>query len=379
MTILTHHNARTRPTMAINNSPSILKLPTPILSGFDTLDFQLPPTLEAGEPPEVRGLARDEVRLMVSHMADDQVTHTQFRQLPDFLTAGDVVVINTSGTLNAAVHVTRSNGTPLELHLSTQLPDGLYVIELRRPNGTKTEPFFEAQSGERADDAEVMLLYFYIRPYHASRRLWVAELDLPMALNPYLTRHGFPIRYSYVADAWPGTYYQTVFATELGSAEMPSAGRAFTPELITRLVAKGVVIAPLVLHTGVASLEAHEPPYAEYYHVPEETARQVNLAHETGTSCYCRRDNGGSCARDSHAYRRLRSFWYWLDRVGHHTRTGAVYAVDAMLTGLHEPEATHLAMLEALAGRDHLTVTYAEALAKQYLWHEFGDLHLLLP
>jgi S-adenosylmethionine:tRNA ribosyltransferase-isomerase len=76
--------------------------------------------------------------------------------------------------------------------------------------------------------------------------------------------------------------YQTVFATEPGSAAMPSAGRPFTAELVTRLVSNGVQIAPLVLHTGVASLESHEPPYEEYYRVPRATAERVNAARRGG-------------------------------------------------------------------------------------------------
>src|SRR5205807_7809658 len=119
-------------------------------------------------------------------------------------------------------------------------------------------------------------------PSSSSARLWVATLTLPAALHDYLHRHGEPIRYSYVPKRWPLSYYQTVYATEAGSAEMPSAGRAFTPELLARLVARGVQFAPLLLHTGVASLEDHEPPYEEYYRVPSETARQVNLARAAG-------------------------------------------------------------------------------------------------
>src|SRR6185295_18098209 len=116
----------------------------------------------------------------------------------------------------------------------------------------------------------------------ARSRLWIAALRLPDAAPAYLDRHGFPIRYKYVPDRWPSSMYQTVFATEAGSAEMPSAGRPFTAELVTSLVSKGVQIAPLLLHTGVASLEDHEPPYEEYYRVPRQTAERVNAARRAG-------------------------------------------------------------------------------------------------
>jgi S-adenosylmethionine:tRNA ribosyltransferase-isomerase len=194
----------------------------------------------------------------------------------------------------------------------------------------------------------------------------------------YLARYGFPIRYYYVKQGWPNDYYQTVYATEPGSAEMPSAGRAFTPELITRLVAKGVQIAPLILHTGVASLEKHEPPYEEFYRVPGETARRVNATRTAGKRVI---------AVGTTVVRALETVT-GVDGVTHPsegwtrlviTPERGIRAVNGMLTGLHEPEASHLAMLQALAGLAHLEVTYAEALAQEYLWHEFGDLHLILP
>ncbi|MCB0156178.1 MAG: S-adenosylmethionine:tRNA ribosyltransferase-isomerase, partial [Anaerolineae bacterium] len=253
------------------------------------LEFQLPPELEAGEPPEARGLTRDAVRLMVSHRADNRIEHTTFRHLPNFLTAGDVLVINTSGTLNAALPAIRSDGTSLELHLSTRLPANLWLVEVRQPDGVASQPFRQATPGETLNLPAAATVTLHT-PYRAEQRgvaqaavrLWVATLNLPVALQPYLAEHGFPIRYSYVHRRWPLRTYQTVYATEPGSAEMPSAGRAFTPELITRLVANGVQIAPLLLHTGVASLEDHEPPYEEFYRVPAETARLVNQARAAG-------------------------------------------------------------------------------------------------
>src|SRR6266849_5800583 len=257
------------------------------LSGLPLLNFTLSSELEAAEPPEERGLARDEVRLMVSRVATDQVVHTRFRQIGDFLEPGDVLVINTSGTLNAALPATRSDGMQFELQLSTHLPANLWVVEMRAYQDSRektTRPFYDIQPGESFElpaGASVTLHTPYA-PGNAFRRLWVASLNVSGPLHPYLDRYGFPIRYSYVKKGWPLSYYQTVFATEMGSAEMPSAGRAFTPELLTRLIARGIQISPLLLHTGVASLEDHEPPYEEYYRVSLDTARTVNVARSTG-------------------------------------------------------------------------------------------------
>lgn len=351
------------------------------------LDFILPRELEAHEPPEARGLTRDDVRLMVSSIADTRIVHTRFRDLPEFLHAGDVLVINTSGTLPAALPAERMDGTPLELHLSTRLPAGLWSVEARLPNDaemTGTRPFYDANAGETLrlpGGASCTLLAAYAREGAVAKghgRLWIAALALPEPLQMYLVRYGFPIRYGYVPRAWPIEYYQTAYATEPGSAEMPSAGRAFTPDLIARLVARGVQVAPLLLHTGVASLEDHEPPYEEEYHVPLETARLVNAAHvahrrviAVGTTVV----RALETVTDEEGTTHPGEGWTGVVI----TPERGMRAVDALLTGLHEPRASHLAMLETLAGREHLERAYGEALREGYLWHEFGDLHLILP
>lgn len=349
---------------------------------IDALDFELPCELEAGEPPEARGLERDEVRLMVSYLNDDSVVHSRFRDLADYLNPGDVLVINTSGTMNAALRAVDEDGADFELHLSTRRADGTWVVEVRQLDGASTKPFYDGRSGQQFDlpggGRATLEVPLNRGDNEAPKRLWVAQLALPDDLHTYLDQHGFPIRYSYVKQGWPGSYYQTAYATEMGSAEMPSAGRAFTPQLITRLVAKGIVFAPLILHTGVASLEDHEPPYAEYYRVPEDTAQIVNHARAAGKRVVA---VGTTVVRALETVTnldgRLRGDEGWTDVII--TPERGITAVNGMLTGLHEPKATHLAMLEALAGRDHLRKTYDQALHKKYLWHEFGDLHLILP
>lgn len=362
----------------------------------EPIEFELTPELEAHEPPEGRGLRRDEVRLMISRIGDDAIMHTRFDALPDYLDAGDLVVINTSGTLPASVPAMRVDGSAVELHLSTELPDGRWVVELRRLAERGTIPLGDGATGERLmmpAGGRVTLLEPKIRngatPIPSASagmhrkgasdgvRLWIAKLELPASLHDYLAVHGAPIRYGYIDRPWPIEYYQTIYATAPGSAEMPSAGRAFTAELITKLVAKGVMVAPIVLHTGVASLEDHEPPYEEYYHVPESTARLVNLARfegkrivAVGTTVVRALES----ATDEDGWTSGGTGWTDLVITPHRP----MRAVTALLTGLHEPRATHLAMLEALAGRDHLRIAYREALHERYLWHEFGDLHLIL-
>jgi S-adenosylmethionine:tRNA ribosyltransferase-isomerase len=206
----------------------------------------------------------------------------------------------------------------------------------------------------------------------------VASLHLPDPLLTYLAGHGRPIRYAYVQHGWPISTYQNVYATEPGSAEMPSAGRPFTPEVITRLVANGVGVVPLVLDTGVSSLEMHEPPYPEYYRVPTHTAHAVNDTHRQGGRVIA---VGTTVVRALETVAsprgRVHSGEGWTETVI--SRERGVSVVDGMLTGWHEPEASHLDMLEAVAGRDLIERSYAAALAEGYLWHEFGDVHLILP
>ncbi len=355
------------------------------LSEISILNFTLPPELEASEPPEARGLGRDEVRLLVSYCADQRIMHSQFRQLGQVLEPGDLLVINTSGTLNAAIPVLRADSTRLELHLSTHLPADLWIVELRQQLEKTTLPYYESKAGDvlhLPDGGEAALLAPYLEDRRSvpsgPQRLWLATLNLPSPFLLYLEQYGFPIRYSYVKDRWPLSYYQTVYATEPGSAEMPSAGRAFTPELITRLVAHGITIAPLLLHTGVASLEEHEAPYAEYYRVPAGTARLINATKAAGKRVIA---VGTTVVRaletvtDEQAIVHPGEGWTRIII----TPQRGIRSVNGLLTGLHEPRSTHLMMLEALAGLNHLKLTYAEALRACYLWHEFGDLHLILP
>ena len=352
-------------------------------------DFVLPPHLEAAEPPETRGLRRDAVRLLVSHADRDSVVHSRFSELPRWLSPGDLLVINTSGTLNAALDARTTDGRRFALHLSTHLPGNLWVVELRTPGATASLPYRDARAGtalELDGGGHVTLLAPYpLRAgLEAPSRLWMAALQLPEPVLPYLQRVGSPIRYGYVRGAWPDSMYQTVFATEPGSAEMPSAARPFTAELVTRLVSSGIEIAPLVLHTGVASLEDYEPPYEEYFRVPPETADRVNAARRAGHRVIA---VGTTVIRaletvtDSRG--RSSAGEGWTNLVISPQRPLRI--VNGMITGLHEPHATHLAMVQqviaaagSVAPAAHLERAYREALEAGYLWHEFGDSHLIV-
>ena len=348
------------------------------LPPLQPLSFTLPPALEAPSPPEARGMTRDSVRMMVAHRSDRSLVHSHFSELPRFLDEGDLVVLNTSGTLAAEVDGSGPDGEPVQVHLSTELPAGLWTVEIRRDGRAFLEAAAGSTIGLRGGGQVCLLTPYSPGPSGVGVRLWVAVIETPGPLPTYLARHGRPIRYGYVQGSFPISAYQNVYATEPGSAEMPSAGRPFTPEVLTRLVAKGVGVAPLLLHTGVASLEANEPPYAEYFKVSSSTAHRINDARRSSCRVIA---IGTTVVRalesvvDEHG--RVHPGEGWTETVV--SPAHPVRSIDGFLTGWHEPEASHLAMLEAIAGRPLLEDSYRAALAEGYLWHEFGDVHLILP
>jgi S-adenosylmethionine:tRNA ribosyltransferase-isomerase len=359
-------------------APGVVSMAAPgVVSMAAPGAFVLPPELEATEPAEVRGGGRDDVRVLVAHRAGLTIEHRRFPELPDVLEPGDLLVVNTSATVPAALAALAPDGTEVRLHLSGSLPGGVLLAEVRGLSG----PDFSDRAGE------TLLLPGGARAHLLGRfapgsRLWLTDLELPACahddVHRFLTAYGEPIRYGYVTQSWPLDAYQNVYAAVPGSAEMASAGRAFTPELVTRLIARGIDVAPIILHTGVSSQESHEPPYPERYDVPLGTARRVNAARiaggrviAVGTTVARALETVVDSAGEVHPGRG------WTELMV--TPATGVRAVDGLLSGWHEPEATHLLMLEAVGGPELVARSYEAALAEGYLWHEFGDLHLLLP
>lgn len=355
------------------------------------LSFELPAELAASAPPEARGVPRDGIRMLVASAAQG-LRHAHAFDLPAVLRPGDVLVLNRSRTLPAALAGLTGDGEPLAVHLSTVLPGGgrtpatalaakagPWVVELRRqlPNGS-------AACGTDRTDALITVPVggvLHVRGPHppgtTRRRLWVADLSTPKPLGRWLAEYGEPIRYSHIEGRWPLAAYRTTYGDVPGSAEMPSAGRSLTPALLDRLRRRGVEVQDLLLHCGVSSLEGGEPPYAEWYSVPRRTATAVNRARAEGRRVIA---VGTTVVRALESAvggtGEVRPSSGWTDLVV--TPEGGVSAVDGLLTGWHEPTASHLWMLAALAGSDLLCNSYRAALQGGYRWHEFGDVHLLL-
>jgi S-adenosylmethionine:tRNA ribosyltransferase-isomerase len=335
-----------------------------------------PELREAERPPEQRGLARNRVLMLVADPADGSLQHLHFDELPELLGAPDVLVINTSRTLPAALPARAPGGTRVLLHLSTPAPgedERRWIVELRTSDGRRRG----GHAGQRLQlpaGGEAELLAGQL-----GSRLWVADLDLGgRDVVEYLEAHGRPIRYRHAAGAWPLEAYQNVYASEPGSAEMPSAGRPFTAESITRLVARGVDVVPVVLHTGVSSLERGEPPYPERFEVSEAAAARINLARSLGgrvVAVGTTSVRAVESAADPDGQLRPASGWT-------HLVIGAErppHAIEGVVSGFHDRNSSHLKLLESVAGATLLERAYASAREHGYLRHEFGDALLVLP
>jgi S-adenosylmethionine:tRNA ribosyltransferase-isomerase len=342
----------------------------------ETLLFDRPAKLSATHPAEADGRGRDEGRLLVSTARGHE--HAMFRDLPNFLNPGDLLVVNRSATLPASLPANREGGTPFILNLATNYGDGMWLAEPRYspaspgPLSDLTPGMAIGVGGEAAQ---------LVAPYPGLPRLWFVRFEGdPYAL---MARSGKPIQYGYLDHEYGLENYQTLFAAYPGSAEMPSAAYPFTCRVVEALKAHGIAIASIVLHTGVSSLEVEtdtieeHPLFPEPYWVPQATAEAVNDAHRAGRRVI---------ALGTTVVRALESAWD-----GQQERASSGFsrlyvhpgrppkAIDGLLTGMHDPSTSHLAMLYALAGPDLIREAYRQAIREGYLWHEFGDSHLILP
>jgi S-adenosylmethionine:tRNA ribosyltransferase-isomerase len=338
--------------------------------------FALPKQLEATAPPERRGVRRDQVRLLVLSRFSGAVTHTHFDRIGDSLRSGDLLVCNDSRTIPALLPGTTKGGEPVEVRLARPLT-GRWSSEweaLLLPHGGE-------HTGERIDfDAGFSASVIERRadlPWLWRLRFSSSGLDLLERIY----RAGEPVRYSYVPEALPIDLYQTVYAGEPGSVEMPSAGRPFSWELLLRLRRQGVGIAFVTLHTSLSSFrdpmaDSLRPSHEEPYRITPTAAEAINAARARG---------GRVIAAGTTVVRTLETVADGDGRVQpaegvtdlYISQSHRLRAVDGLLTGLHEPEASHLDLLSAFVAPALLGPAYDEALARGYLWHEFGDTNLI--
>ena len=333
----------------------------------------VPPDLSADRPPEDRGCPRDQVRLLVSHPEGE--SHHRFSDLPDLLAPGDLLVVNESATEPASLGALGPSG-PFRASVSTQYGSDLWLIEPRR--GFAEPGPLPLAPGDRLEVGGVPGRY--VAPFPGIDRLgfFHAEGDLRAAMR----LHGRPIRYGYLAREYPLDTYQTVFARIPGSAEMPSAGRPFTEALLARLSERGIGTAPVLLHAGVSSLEPGDiappssPVFPEPFEVPAPTVAAIGRTRRRGGRVVAVGTTvvrALESAMDDGHLRPARGF----TRV-YLSPDRAVGSVDGLLTGFHTAGSTHLALLAAVTELAVVQRAYRTAIEAGYLWHEFGDSHLLL-
>ena len=333
---------------------------------------RLPAELRATRPPELRGLRRDHVRLMVVDRASRSISHSRFDHIGDYLGPGDLLVVNASRTLPAAVPATRAGGEAVQLRPCVRRPGEWDVLAVE-----PSPPF----ANVRLEEGEEL---------RVSKRMTARVLgrrpDIPLLWRLAVSHDGLaeiealgePIRYSYVPDPVALDFYQNVYAGRAGSAEMASAGRPFSRELLASLHTAGVDTAEILLHTGLSSFQdddfdAEHHLYEEWFEVDEAAAAAVNRAARVvavGTTVV--RALETAVGADGV----VRPAYDWTRLAIHGGRT--IRAVDALITGLHEPTASHLDLLRAFVDEPLLARAYDEAIERGYLWHEFGDSMLVL-
>lgn len=337
------------------------------------LFFERPAELAATQPAAARGRARDQGRLLVSTPRGHQ--HAYFSDLGQFLQAGDLLVVNRSATLPASLPAS-ANGLDFTLNLSTDYGAGLWLAE---PRLSPAQPGLVPNLAQGSEIEAAGVPARLIAPFPGLPRLWFVQFSGD--IDTAMLRAGRPIRYGYLDDNYDLAHYQTIFANVPGSAEMPSAAYPFTRRLLKDLQSRGVLTATIVLHTGVSSLEVEvdeveqQPLYPEPFCVPQATAVAVNRARAEGRRVI---------AVGTTVVRALESAWRHntLQPISGFTRLyihpgRPVNAVDGLITGMHDPVTSHLAMLYAIAGQDMIRTAYAEAVGEGYRWHEFGDSHLI--
>jgi S-adenosylmethionine:tRNA ribosyltransferase-isomerase len=330
------------------------------------LSFTLPAELEAREPAEARGVPRDHVQLLVSDRASGAVGHAMFVDLPAVLRPGDLLVVNDSATLPTALAARRMSGEAIALHLSAQVAGSLWIVEPRAP----------VVAGERLAlpaGGEATLL---APATEHALRMWYARIVVAEPVVEYLYANAEPVRYRYAERHTPIAAYQTMFARVPGSAEMPSAARPFTPRVVDALLRRGVSLATITLHCGVSSAESGEPPQPERFAVAPDAAASVNAARDEGRRVIAVGTTVVRALESAERDGRAVASQGWTDLVV--TSERGVRLADGILTGLHEPAATHLELLRAFLADHALAEAYRAALAQRYLWHEFGDVHLIV-
>ena len=329
--------------------------------------YDLPPELIAQTPLE----KRDESRLLCLDKATGEWSHHHFYELPDFLRAGDGLILNNSRVLPARLLGRRlPGGGACEVLLLQDKGDKVWECLVRPGKHLREGARVSFGDGElTAEIAEVLPDgNRLVRFDYEGIFLEVLERLGKMPLPPYIKE-----------ELQDQERYQTVYSKVNGSAAAPTAGLHFTPELLERIAAKGVGVGYVTLHVGLGTfrpvkedeIEQHDM-HSEYCTIPQETADLINRTKANGGRVIC--VGTTSC----------RTIESWAGEDGTMTATGGwtniyIYpgyrfkVMDALVTNFHLPESTLIMLVSALAGREHVLAAYEEAVRERYRFFSFGD------
>lgn len=334
---------------------------------LDEFDYELPESAIAQTPAE----PRDSARLLVLHRYDGRLEHRRFRDLPDYLSPGDALVLNDTRVIPARLIGRREgSGGRVELLLLRRLERDRWET-LARP-GRKARPGQWLEFGDGRLRARIL----DVTPV-GGRAVEFAYAGVFETVLDDLGRMPLP---PYIhADLADPERYQTVYARHSGSAAAPTAGLHFTPELLQRIAAAGVHVVYLTLHVGLGTFRpvevediADHTMHAEYFHVPAAAANRLNAVRAAGgrvipVGTTALRTLETVAAPDG----RIQPGEGWTDIFIY---PGCRFrATDALVTNFHLPRSTLLMLVSALAGRERILAAYAAALAAGYRFFSFGD------
>lgn len=335
-------------------------------------DYNLPESRIAQTPVE----PRDSSRLLVLHRSTDKLEHRIFRDIGDYLRAGDLLVLNQTRVIPARIYARKETGGRVEL-LLLRRRDELTWEALVGGKGLRVGKLVKLDDGPDAEIVELL---------DGSERL----IKFSEPIEPYFSRVGHVPLPPYIHEKLKDPErYQTVYAREPGSAAAPTAGLHFTPRLLAELQRKGVGIAYVTLHVGLdtfAPVNEDNPEehiiHTEWCELPQETADLINQTKEAGGRVIA---VGTTSVRTLETAANLQS-QVSSDHISSFIGSTSLYilpgytfkVVDAMITNFHLPKSTLLLLVSAFAGRETILKTYRTAVQERYRFFSFGDAMLIL-
>jgi len=347
-------------------------------------DYHLPESSIAQIPAE----PRDSSRLLVLNRETGKLEHRLFRDISDYLNAGDLLVLNQTRVIPARIFARKETGGRVEL-LLLRREDRLIWRCLVGGKGLNVDKIIQVEDGPSAEVIAIL---------EGSERL----IRFTEPIEPYFPKVGNVPLPPYIHEKLNDPErYQTVYARDLGSAAAPTAGLHFTPRLLEELQVKGVNIAYVTLHVGLdtfAPVTEENPEehriHTEWCELSQETADLINATKNSGgrvvavgTTSVRTLESAGSKTifdiRESGAADRISNIEY---RVSAFTGSTSIFilpgyqfkVVDAMITNFHLPKSTLIMLVSAFAGREKILQTYETAIMEDYRFYSFGDAMLIV-